>query len=96
MKLKPLFDRVLILPTPQKTTSSGLTLPSTTTERPYFGKVVAVGDGTDSDGKHTDMQVKKGDKVLYSKYGGTSVMLEKQEHIVMRQTDILAILEDEN
>lgn len=95
MKLKPLFDRVLILPTPQKASSGGLTLPATTAERPYFGKVVAVGNGEDSDGKKTPMQVKVGNKVLYSKYGGTSVMLDKQEYIVMRQTDILAIMEED-
>ena len=95
MKLKPLFDRVIILPTPQKSSSGGLTLPATTTERPYFGKVIAVGDGADADGKTIPMQVKVGTKVLYSKYGGTSVIIDKQEYIVMRQTDILAILEED-
>ncbi len=94
MKLKPLFDRVLILPTPEKTSSGGLMLPSTTTERPYFGKVVAVGDGTDTQGKQTALQVAVGDKILYSRYGGTSVIIDKTEYVVMRQTDILAIVED--
>lgn len=92
MKIKPLFDRVLILPTPEKVTSSGLTLPTTSTERPYFGKVVAVGSGTDTEGKKTELQVTVGDKILYSKYGGTPIIIDKTEYVIMRQADILAII----
>lgn len=91
MKIKPLFDRVLILPTPDKETSSGLALPNTATERPYFGKVVAIGDGIDTEGKTNPLQVKIGDKILYSKYGGVPIIIDKTEYIIMRQADILAI-----
>ena len=94
MKIKPLFDRVLILPTPEKETVSGLTLPTTSTERPYFGTVIAVGDGTDTEGKKQVLQVENGDKVLYSKYGGTPIIIDKTEYIIMRQADILAIYGD--
>ena len=91
MKIKPLFDRVLILPTPEKETLSGLALPNTSTERPYFGKVMAIGTGTDTEGNEVDLQVKVGDKILYSKYGGTSIIIDKTEYVIMRQADILAI-----
>lgn len=91
MKIKPLFDRVLILPTPEKETSSGLALPSTSTERPFFGEVVAIGDGTDTEGKKQTLQVCVGDKILYSRYGGTPIIIDKTEFIIMRQADILAI-----
>ena len=91
MKIKPLFDRVLILPTPEKETLSGLALPNTSTERPFFGTVVAVGDGTDTEGKKQTLQVSTGDKILYSKYGGTPIIIDKTEYVIMRQADILAI-----
>lgn len=91
MKIKPLFDRVLILPTPEKETSSGLALPNTSTERPYFGKVVAVGDGTDTENKPHKLVVAVGDKILYSRYGGTPIIIDKIEYVIMRQADILAI-----
>ena len=91
MKIKPLFDRVLILPTPEKQTSGGLSLPTNSQEKPYFGKVVAVGLGTDTEGKQNNLQVKVGDKIIYSKYGGISIVIDKTEYIIMRQTDILAI-----
>jgi chaperonin GroES len=94
MKIKPLFDRVLILPTPEKTTSGGLTLPSTTTEKPFFGKVIAIGNGCNTEGKKSAMEVAVGDKVLYSKYGGTAIMIDKTEYVIMRQADILAICEE--
>lgn len=96
MKIKPLFDRVLILPTPEKMTSSGLTLPSSNTEKPYFGKVMAIGDGTDTEGNKIDMQVSVGDKILYSKYGGTQIIIDKTEYVIMRQSDILAKIEEKN
>lgn len=91
MKIKPLFDRVLILPSPEKETSGGLTLPNKIAERPYLGEVVAVGDGLDTEGKKQDLQVSIGDKILYSKYGGTPIIIDKTEYIIMRQADILAI-----
>lgn len=91
MKIKPLFDRVLLLPSPEKETSGGLALPNTSTERPYLGTVVAIGDGTDTEGKKQQLQVDIGDKVLYSKYGGTPIVIDKTEYVILRQTDILAI-----
>lgn len=91
MKIKPLFDRVLILPSPEKETAGGLALPSTIAERPYLGKVVAIGDGANTEGKKQPLQVAVGEKVLYSKYGGTPIIIDKTEYIIMRQADILAI-----
>ena len=91
MKIKPLFDRVLILPTPEKETISGLALPNTSAEKPFLGTVVAIGNGTDTEGKKQPLQVNNGDKVLYSKYGGTPVVIDKIEYVIMRQADILAI-----
>lgn len=96
MKIKPLFDRVLIKPTPEKTTLSGLTLPTTSTEKPFYGKIAEIGTGTDTEGKKLDIQVKVGDKVLYSKYGGITVLIDNTEYIIMRQSDILAIIEEKN
>ena len=91
MKIKPLFDRVLILPTPEKETISGLALPNTSAEKPFLGTVIATGNGTDTEGKKQILQVNNGDKVLYSKYGGTPVIIDKTEYVIMRQADILAI-----
>lgn len=90
MKIKPLFDRVLILPTPEKVSASGLSLPTNSSEKPYFGKVVEVGDGTDTEGKKMQIVVKPGDKILYSKYGGTPIVIDKTEYVIMKQADILA------
>lgn len=90
MKINPLFDRVLILPTPEKESAGGLALPVGAQEKPYFGKVVAVGPGLDTEGKQSNLQVKTGDKVIYSKYGGVPIVVDKTEYIIMRQTDILA------
>ena len=91
MKIKPLFDRILILPTPEKETSSGLALPNTSAEKPFLGTVVAVGNGLDTEGKKQPLQVIVGEKVLYSKYGGTPIIIDKTEYVIMRQADILAI-----
>lgn len=91
MKLKPLFDRVLILPTPEKETASGLALPNTSAEKPFLGKVVAIGSGIDTEGTKHQLQVNVGDKIVYSKYGGTPIIIDKTEYVIMRQADILAI-----
>lgn len=96
MNLEPLFDRVVISPLPQKqTTSSGLILPESSSERPLLGKVICVGPGNEIDGKLTKMHIKKGDTVLYSKYGGIEFKLEGENQLIIRQTDILAIIKED-
>ena len=89
MKVKPLSDRVLIEPNPaEEKTAGGLFIPDTAKEKPLAGKVIALGPGT-SDVK---MEVKVGDEVLYGKYAGTEVSVEGKDYIIMRQSDILAII----
>ena len=87
--IKPLADRVLIEPVAAETkTASGIYIPDTAKEKPQKGKVVAVGNGK----KDQDMTVKVGDTVLYSKYGGTELKLEGKDYLMMRESDILAIV----
>ena len=95
MKVKPLFDRVVLKPEAAQTkTRSGLIIPESTSEKPSLGKVISVGNGTGFDGKETKMQVKPGDKVIYSRFGGIELKEENETLIIIRQTDILAILEE--
>ena len=94
MKLQPLCDRVVIKQLEaEETTKSGIVLPGTAKEKPQQAEVVAVGPGGVVDGKEIKMEVKAGDKVIYSKYAGTEVKLEENEYIIVRQSDILAIVE---
>ncbi|MCL2215882.1 MAG: co-chaperone GroES [Defluviitaleaceae bacterium] len=94
MKLKPLCDRVVIKQLEaEETTKSGIILPGTAKEKPQHAEVVAVGPGGVVDGKEIKMEVKPGDKVIYSKYAGTEVKLDEEEFIIVRQSDILAIVE---
>ena len=94
MKLKPLFDRVVVKQLEaEETTKSGIVLPSSSKEKPQQAEVVAVGPGGVVDGKEIKMEVKPGDKVIYSKYAGTEVKLEEDEYIIVKQNDILAIVE---
>jgi len=94
MQLKPLCDRVVIKQLEaEETTKSGIVLPGTAKEKPQQAEVVAVGPGGVVDGKEIKMEVKPGDKVIYSKYAGTEVKLEQYEFIIVRQSDILAIVE---
>ncbi|TCT15700.1 chaperonin GroES [Natranaerovirga pectinivora] len=94
MKLVPLGDRVVIKQLEaEETTKSGIVLPTQAKEKPQQAEVVAVGPGGLVDGKEVQMQVKVGDKVIYSKYAGTEVKLQDEELIVVRQNDILAIVE---
>ncbi|HOV68884.1 MAG TPA: co-chaperone GroES [Clostridia bacterium] len=94
MTIKPLFDRVVIKPiTAEETTKSGIVLPGTAKEKPQMAEVIAVGPGGKVDGKDITMQVKVGDKVLYSKYAGNEVKVDNDEVIIIRQNDILAIVE---
>ena len=93
MKIKPLFDRVVILPLENESTSKGgLLLPMAAQESSQIAKVVAVGSGENFDGKNIGMQVKEGDKVLYGKFSGTEVVVDEIKYVVIRQTDILAVL----
>ena len=94
MKLKPLADRVVIKAVEvEKVTKSGLVLTSSAQEKPQMAEVVAVGPGGIVDGKEVTMHVKAGDKVIYSKYACTEVKLDGEEYIVVKQSDILAIVE---
>ena len=94
MKLKPLCDRVVIkqLDAEEKT-KSGIVLPGTAQEKPQQAEVVSVGPGGVVDGKEIKMEVKAGNKVIYSKYAGTEVKLGEEEFIIVKQSDILAIVE---
>ena len=94
MKLRPLGDRVVLKQlVAEETTKSGIVLPGQAKEKPQQAEVVAVGPGGVVDGKEVTMQVKVGDKVIFSKYSGTEVKLEDTEYIVVKQSDILAIVE---
>ena len=89
MKIKPLSDRVLIQPNPaEEKTAAGLIIPDTAKEKSLAGKVVAVGPGT----SEVKMEVKVGDQVLYGKYAGTEVTVEGETYLIMRQSDIFAII----
>lgn len=95
MKLVPLGDKVVLKQlVAEETTKSGIVLPGQAKEKPQQAEVVAVGPGGVVDGKEVTMQVKAGDKVIYSKYAGTEVKLEDEEFIVVKQNDIVAIVED--
>ena len=94
-KLRPLGDRVVIQPTPrEETTKSGIVLPDTAKEKPQEGKILAVGPGRIlDDGKREQIDVKKGDKVLYAKYAGTEFKIEGEDLLIVSQKDILAVVE---
>jgi len=95
IKMKPLGDRVIVEPLEQEEkTASGIILPETAKEKPQQGTVLAVGPGRRDDaGKRVPMDVKVGDKVLFQKYGGTEIKLEDKKVIVMKESDVMAIIE---
>ena len=94
MNLKPLFDRVVIKDAEmEETTKGGLILTSTAKEKPQYAFVVAVGPGGVVDGKDVTMQVEVGQKVVYSKYAGTEIKIDGEEYKIIRQSDILAVIE---
>ncbi len=94
MKLVPLGDRVVIKQlVAEETTKSGIVIPGQNKEKPQQAEVVAVGPGGMVDGKEVKMEVKVGDQVIYSKYSGTEVKLDDEELIIVRQSDILAIIQ---
>lgn len=90
MNIKPLADRVLIRPTAaEEVTLGGIIIPDSAKEKPLKGTVIAVGNGT----KDEEMVLKAGDKVLYGKYAGTELELEGEKYLIMRQTDVLAVMD---
>lgn len=94
MTIKPLGDRVVIkMIEMEETTKSGIVLPGTAKEKPQVAEIVAVGPGGVVDGKDVVMQVKPGDKVLISKYAGTEIKMDNVEYTILKQGDILAIVE---
>ncbi|MBQ9342543.1 MAG: co-chaperone GroES [Lachnospiraceae bacterium] len=93
MKLAPLGDRVVLKHImAEETTASGIVLPGKEKEKPQQAEVIAVGPGGVVDGKEVKMEVKKGDHVIYSKYSGTEVEIDKETFVIVRQNDILAII----
>jgi chaperonin GroES len=94
MKLVPLADRVVLKQLEaEQTTKSGIVLPGQEKEKPQQAEVIAVGPGGMVDGKEIKMEVKTGDKVIYSKYAGTEVKLDDEKFIIVKQSDILAVIE---
>jgi chaperonin GroES len=95
LKLRPLADRLVVEPTErEEVTASGIYVPETAKEEPQEGKVVAAGPGRkDEEGKRIPMDVGEGDRVLYAKYAGTEVKLEDKKYLILKESDILAILE---
>ena len=91
MNIKPLADRVLILPAPaEEKTIGGIIIPDTAKEKPQRGSIVATGNGT----KDEEMILKVGDVVLYGKYSGTEIELDGEKYLMMRQSDVLAVVEE--
>ncbi|MBQ6653198.1 MAG: co-chaperone GroES [Prevotella sp.] len=88
MNIKPLADRVLVAPAPAEQKVGGIIIPDTVKEKPLRGKVIAVGNGT----KDEQMVLKEGDEVLYGKYSGTELELDGEKYLIMRQSDVLAVL----
>ena len=95
MKVRPLADRILVKrEEPQETVRGGIIIPDSATEKPQEGLVVAVGPGKlDENGKRAPLELKKGDRILMGKYAGTEVKIDGDEHIIMREDDVLAVLE---
>ncbi len=94
MKVKPLHDRVIVKRVEEEAkTKGGIIIPDTAKEKPVEGEIMAVGDGkVGDDGKKIAMEVKVGDKVLFGKYAGTEIQIDGEEHLIMREDDIIAIV----
>ncbi len=93
MKIKPLGDRVVVRPLQsEEVTKSGIVLPDTVKEKPQEGKVVAVGPGNLESGKRVEMDVKEGDRILYTKYGPNEIKISGEEYLIVKEEDILAII----
>lgn len=96
MNLKPLSDRLVVEPKErEETTSAGIVLPETAKEKPQEGEVIAVGPGRrDDDGDRVEMDVTVGDRVLYAKYAGTEIKMDGKKFLILKESDVLAIVED--
>jgi len=96
LNLKPLGDRLVVKPLEdEEVTPSGIVLPETAKEKPQKGEVLAVGPGArDDDGKRIEMDVSVGDKVLFAKYGGTEIKMDADKLLILRESDVLAILDE--
>ncbi|MGI6369289.1 MAG: co-chaperone GroES [Ignavibacteria bacterium] len=94
MKLTPLHDRIIVKPAPaEETTKSGIIIPDTAKEKPLQGEIIACGQGRiDDNGKLIAMQLKVGDNVLYGKYAGTEITIDGEELLMMKETDVFAII----
>ncbi|CAN5636356.1 co-chaperone GroES [soil metagenome] len=94
MNIKPLHDRIVVKAAePEEVTKGGIILPDTAKEKPMQGEIIAVGTGkVAEDGKVTPLTLKKGDKVLYGKYSGTEITIEGTEYLIMRESDVFAII----
>jgi chaperonin GroES len=95
MKLRPLQDRILVQRVAEETTTKGgIIIPDTAKEKPAEGKVVAVGNGKmGDDGKRIALEIKKGDRILFGKYSGTEVKIEGEEYLIMREDDVLGVID---
>jgi chaperonin GroES len=95
MKIRPLQDRILVKRIDEEaTTAGGIIIPDTAKEKPQEGKIIATGNGkAGDDGNLVPLEVKKGDRILFSKYAGTEVNIESEEHLIIREEDVLGILE---
>uniref|UniRef100_UPI003FEFB8EF co-chaperone GroES n=1 Tax=Prevotella sp. TaxID=59823 RepID=UPI003FEFB8EF len=89
MNIKPLADRVLVLPAPAEEKVGGIIIPDTAKEKPQHGTIVAAGNGT----KDEEMILKEGDEILYGKYSGTELEIEGTKYLIMRQSDVLAVVQ---
>ena len=95
MTIKPLFDKIVVKAVEAEAkTTSGLFLPNSAQEKPQMAQVIAVGPGGVIDGKEIKMQVKVGDKILYSKYSGSDFKIDEEEVTIIKQSDVLAVIED--
>jgi chaperonin GroES len=93
LKVKPLADRVVVKPLEEaEQMRGGLYIPDTAKEKPQQGEIVAVGNGRYEDGKRIEMELKVGDKVLYGKYSGTEVTIEDAQYLILRESDVLAVV----
>ena len=95
MKVRPLHDRIIVQQLEEEEkTKGGIIIPDTAKEKPFEGKVISVGTGkVNKDGKKVPPEVKKGDRILYAKYGGTEVKIDGEEYLIMKEDDILAVIE---
>jgi chaperonin GroES len=95
MKLRPLHDRILVNRVAEETTTKGgIIIPDSAKEKPAEGKVISVGNGKlGEDGKRIPLDIKKGDRILFSKYGGTEVKIDGEEYLIMREDDVLGVID---